>query len=113
MNPFLLESFFLLDGEFWVKLNGKDKREKRREGGKRKGSGWREGEREGKEKMEREREVGLLIWEVMKNVRRRTQNINGGGLEDTRGKRERKRERVREGENGEGEGSGIITLRGN
>ena len=33
MNPFLLESFFLLDGEFWVKLNGKEKREKRREEG--------------------------------------------------------------------------------
>ena len=31
MNPFLLESFFLLDGEFWVKLNGKEKREKRKE----------------------------------------------------------------------------------
>jgi hypothetical protein len=39
----------------------------------------------------------------MKNGRRRTQNINGGALEDKRGKgkekekRERKRERVREG----------------
>ena len=59
----------------------------------------------------------------MKNVRRRTQNINGGALEDTSGKgkgkekekRERKRERgrVREVGNGEGVGSGIITLRGN
>ena len=42
----------------------------------------------------------------MKNVRRRTQNINGGGLEDKMGERERKRERVREGENGEREGEG-------
>ncbi len=41
----------------------------------------------------------------MKNGRRRTQNINGGALEDKRGE-------VENGE-GEGEGSGIITLRGN
>ena len=44
MNPFLLESFFLLDGEFWVKLNGKEKREKRREGRKGKLEKRREGE---------------------------------------------------------------------
>ncbi len=31
----------------------------------------------------------------MKNVRRRTQNINRGGLEDKMGEVERKRERVR------------------
>ena len=46
MNPFLLESFFLLDGEFWVKLNGKEKRVKRkekRERGKRRAGGNGEG----------------------------------------------------------------------
>ena len=51
MNPFLLESFFLLDGEFWVKLNGKEKREKRKEKREK-----RKEKRE--EKEERERGVG-------------------------------------------------------
>ena len=60
----------------------------------------------------------------MKNVRRRTQNINRGrdwkikwgkGKGKEKEKRERKRERgrVRAVGHGEGVGSGIITLRGN
>jgi uncharacterized protein YdaU (DUF1376 family) len=62
MNPFLLESFFLLDGEFWVKLNGKEKREKRKEKREKK-KGKLEKRREG-ENGEREGEgegVGFLL----------------------------------------------------